>query len=235
MINKSTKRCFNTKISNIKYLSNDVMEVTFKIEDGIMDFTPGQFILIKVSESQKILRAYSVLKYNLETNEISVCIKRVESGVATKIIFDTFKVGLEVEITGAIGHELIVNKEHKNLLLVATDMGIAPMLCILEDLTKSDYNGKISFMYGTRTRNELFYLEKILNIVATNSNVEFMPVLSDEYDENTFKGSVTQAIEDIYINDKYIYMCGSKQIANSFKEILTEKGFNLSKFYSESV
>lgn len=230
----SIKRNFNTKISKINYLSEDVMEITFKIEDGVMDFTPGQFILINVSDTPKIMRTYSVLNYNLDTNEVTVAIKKVENGKATTIIFDTFKVGMEVEITGAMGKDLIVNKEHKDLLLVATGIGITPILCILEDLVKSDYDGKISFMYGTRTRKELFYLEKILNIVASNSNVEFRPVLSHEYDENTFKGYVTHAIADMNLDNKHIYMCGSKMVATSFKETLESKGFDLSKFYCES-
>lgn len=229
------KRDFKTQISKINYLSEDVMEITFKIvESDRMCFTPGQFILIKISSEPMIMRAYSVLDYNLKTNELSVAIKKVEGGKGTSIIFDTFKVGMEIDIMGPMGKDLIVDKNEKDLVLVATGIGITPILCILKDLVKSNYDGKVTFLYGARTQSELFYLEDIKNIEKENDNVEFISVLSREERENTFKGYVTDVIKDIDLTNKHIYMCCSRNVAKSFKDTLIEKEFDLSKFSCES-
>lgn len=110
------KKEFETIISKINYLSEGVMEITFKIiNSDRMCFSPGQFIIIKISNEPMIMRTYSVLNYNIETNEISVAIKKVEGGQGTSIIFENFKVGMKVDIMGAMGKDLIVNKDEKKL------------------------------------------------------------------------------------------------------------------------
>lgn len=231
----SSKRDFKTQISKINYLSEDVMEITFKIvESDRMCFTPGQFMLIKISSEPMIMRAYSVLDYNQETNELSVAIKKVEGGKGTSIIFDTFKVGMEVNIVGPMGDKLIVDKNEKDLVLVATGIGITPILCILKDLVNSNYDGKVTFIYGARTQSELFYLNDIKNIEKENDNIEFIPVLSREKLEGSRSGYVTDIIKEMDLNNKHIYMCCSRAVASSFKEALELKGFNLSKFSCES-
>lgn len=229
------KRDFKTQISKINYLSEDVMEITFKIvESDRMCFTPGQFILIKISSEPMIMRAYSVLDYNLKTNELSLAIKKIEGGKGTSIIFDTFKVGMEVDIMGPMGKDLIVDKNEKDLLLVATGIGITPILCILKDLVKSNYDGKVTLLYGARTQAELFYLEDIKNIEKENDNIEFISVLSREILEGSYAGYVTDVIKNMDLDKKHIYMCCSRAVASSFKEVLELKGFDLSKFSCES-
>ena len=231
----SKRNNFETAISNIKYLSSDVMEITFKImSHERMSFIPGQFILVKISNSPMIMRPYSVLNYNTSTNEVSIAVKKVEGGEGTKIIFDTFKLGLEVEIMGAMGESLIVDKKEADLLLVATGIGITPIMCILKDLHNSNYSGNITFMYGARTKSELFYLDEIEKIISENKNIKFNSVLSREAVEGSYKGYVTDLVKDMNLEGKHIYMCSSRAVASSFKEVLEMKKFNLSKFSCES-
>lgn len=231
----SSKRDFKSVISNMVFLANDVVEITFKItEEDRMCFTPGQFILVKISNSPMIMRAYSVLKYNLDTNEISVAVKRVEGGQGTNIIFNDFKIGMNIDLMGPMGNDLIVDKNNDDILLVATGIGITPIMCILEDLVSSNYTGQITFLYGARTSSELFYKEDIEKLISSNHNVKFIPVLSRDNIEGIYKGYVTDAINDINLDNKHIYMCCSRNVAASFKEKLVTKGFDLANFHCES-
>lgn len=229
------KKDFKTVISKMINLSDDVMEITFKItEDDRMCFSPGQFIIVKISDNPMIMRAYSVLNYDTDTNELSIAVKKVEGGQGTTIIFNDFKVGMEVNIMGAMGKDLIVDKNEKDLVLVATGIGITPILCILNDLVNSKYDGDITFIYGARTKKELFYLKDIENIEKENKNIRFIPVLSRESIEGSHKGYVTDIIKEINLDNQHIYMCCSRSVASSFKEVLESKGFDLSKFSCES-
>ena len=76
-----------TRISNIIMLAEDVMEITFKLADNeVMNFTPGQFIIVEVSSQPNVSRTYSVLDYNLEANEIKIAVRKVEGGQATTMV-----------------------------------------------------------------------------------------------------------------------------------------------------
>ena len=225
---------YSGEISAFKFLAEDVVEITFKLIVGKMDFTPGQFIIVEVSKEPSITRAYSVVEYNLETNEIKIGVKKVQNGQATTIIFNDFKVGMNIQITGPMGGELIVDKSAKELLLAATGIGITPMICILNDLVATNYNGKIDFLYGARTKNDLVYSDEIIELASKNPNINFIPVLSREALEGFKKGRITDFIKDIDLSNKTIYMCGSEAVVTSFKEKLIELGFDMSKFKSES-
>lgn len=228
-------RSFISSISNIKMLSKDAMEITFKLPDGEkMDFTPGQFILVEVESELNITRAYSVLEYNLESNEIKIAVRKVEGGQATTIIFSEFKVGRTVKLTGAMGQELIVDKTNQNLVLVAAGIGITPIMCVLNDLVKTGYKGSIEFIHGARVYSDLFYIDEIKDIVSKNENVKYLPILSGEFIEGIPCGYVTEAVKDIDLTDKHVYMCSSPIAASSFKEVLVNKSFDLSKFNCES-
>ena len=77
---------YNTVISGLRFLTEDVVEIAFKLSDGQkIDFTPGQFILVEVSQNPNVMRAYSVLDYNVEKNELKIGVKKVENGQATTI------------------------------------------------------------------------------------------------------------------------------------------------------
>ena len=226
---------FKTIISNLKYLSKDVLEITFKItNEEKMCFTPGQFIIVKIDSANSIMRAYSVLKYDYDKNEITIAVKKVEGGKGTSIIFNSFELGQEIEIMGAMGDKLIVDKSKKDLVLVATGIGITPIICILNDLVESNYDGNVEFLYGARTKDELFYINEITKASLSNLNINFKAVLSREVTEFSYKGYVTDILKDMDLNNKHIYMCSSRAVASSVKSVLEDKGFDLSSFSCES-
>ncbi len=226
---------YMTRISNIIMLAEDVMEITFKLADNeVMNFTPGQFIIVEVSSQPNVSRTYSVLDYNLEANELKIAVRKVEGGQATTIIFNEFRVGREVKLMGAMGQELIVDKSNKELILVATGIGITPILCVLKDLVKSSYDGQIEFIHGARTLSELFYIDEIKELASKNKNIRYIPVLSKDVVKNIPSGYVTDVVKDMNLTNKDIYMCSSPVVAKSFKEVLINKNFDLSKFKCES-
>lgn len=226
---------YNTKISGLKFLTKDVVEITFKLKDGQkMNFIPGQFVIVEVQSQPNVSRAYSVLDYNLETNEVKIAVRKVEGGQATTIIFNEFRIDREVKLMGALGGELIVDKNNKELVLVATGIGITPILCILKDLVDSNYDGKIEFIHGARTVSELFYMNEIKELVASNDNIEYIPILSKDVVDDMRFGYVTDIAKDMELSNKHIYMCSSPIVAKSFKELLIEKEFDLSSFSCES-
>ena len=54
------------------------MEITFKIiEDDRMCFTPGRFIIVKISDNPMIMRACSVLNYDTDSNELLIVVKKL--------------------------------------------------------------------------------------------------------------------------------------------------------------
>lgn len=227
-------KSLKTIITSLRLINHDVMEIGFKIKEDTMDFIPGQFISVKLSTNPFIVRPYSVLRYDRVANEVYIGVKRVAGGVATSRIYETFRCGMEVEIMGAMGDSLIVDKSNKDIVLVATGIGITPILCVLEDLVNSKYNGNIELVYGNTTLKELYYLDKIEALISNSNNIKLTKVISREEVQGIRKGYVTDVIKEMDLTGKYIYMCSSNKVASSLKDALVNMNFDLSKFSCES-
>lgn len=223
---------FSTTIKEIKKIHEEVLEITLSLpKDYKFDIISGQFIIIKFIGFN---RAYSILDYNEHLNEMKLAIKKVENGKGTTIIFDTYKKGTIVDISKPMGKKLIIDKKHKDIMLVATGIGIVPIYYMLKDLCET-HQGKVTLLYGSRTLNDLYYNESILNIKKLmGEDLEYIPVLSREKTEGIHMGYITDLITKEKILNKHIYMCSSKQVAKSFKEKLEFLDFNINNFKHES-
>ena len=231
---KKTEK-IQTTIVDIKYPADDIMEITFKINGKRIYFTPGQFIDVEISKEENVIRAYSVLRYNIDKNEISIAVKKVPNGIGTTIMFNSFRVGMSINISSAKGKDLIIDKNSEELLLVATGIGVTPIYCILEDLIKSNFKGKATFVYGIRHEKELYYFNELKKILANRHlNIDMIPVVSDQDSYHGHKGYVTDIIKDMNLNAKKIYLCSSKIVENALTELLVKKNFDLKQFFCES-
>lgn len=212
-------------ITEIKEVHKEVLEITLKLPEEYPNIIPGQFIVINIAEGIK--RAYSILDFDNDT--IKLLTKKVEGGKGTSIIFSEYKEGMIIDITKPTGKKLIVDKS-SNITLVATGIGIVPIYCILKDLAASNHN--VELIYGSRYLDDLYYNDKILEVIK-DTNIKYTQVLSREYIEGIHKGYVTDVIRCRDLSDRKIYMCSSKQVAESFKSVLDELGFDINNFKHE--
>lgn len=229
-----SKEEFEATISQINYIQKDVMEVIFDLGDNKVNYTAGQFILVRIGDKPKVNRAYTISGFDKERNELRLTIKKVKDGYGTKIIFDTYKVGKKVILEGPMGHELIVDKNSENILLVAAGIGITPFVPILKDLKASKYKGNVTLVHGARYEKELFYKDEINSLIKGEFNMNFIPVLSREKDFNGAKGYVTDVIKDLDLNNTKVYMCAAQKVADGVEEVLKGKSFNIEDFFVEA-
>ncbi len=229
---KLSKIEVDADIKKISYLQPDVMEIIFDLGENDVNYTPGQFALVKIEENTS--RAYTISGFDKAKNEMRITIKKVSNGYGTGIIFDTFKEDMKVSLKGPMGHELIVDKSSEKILLLSAGIGITPFVPILKDLSESGYEGEVRLVHGARYKNELYYLDEINEVVYKNENINFIPVLSREKDFDGAKGYITDIVKDLDLNDTKIYMCSSPQVAKSIDKLLDEKGFDKDNFCLES-
>ncbi len=229
-----SKTEFEATISKINYLQKDVMEIVFDLGDRKVKYTAGQFISIRIMESPKQNRAYTISGFDKEKNELRITVKKVENGFGTGIIFDTFKEGMKIILDGPMGHELIVDKDSNNVVLIAAGIGITPFVPILKDLKVSNYKGNVVLIYGARYEKELIYKEEINEIIKDQPNIKFEPVLSREKEYKGKKGYVTDVIKDMDLDNSKIYMCAAPKVAEGIEKVLEEKNFDMNNFCVES-
>ncbi len=196
---------------------------------------------LKMVNDEEIFRAYSMSNHPAEGNIVSLTIRiatppfdrakggwmDVNPGICSSYVFAQ-KPGDKVTISGPYG-EFFIKPTENEMLYVGGGAGMAPMRSHLYHLFHTLKTGrKVTFFYGGRTKQELFYIEEFREIEKAFPNFRFAVALDNPLPEDNwvlkkdlddpngdgFKGYVHQVVIDEYLSkheapeDIELYFCG---------------------------
>ncbi len=194
-----------------------------------------------MKNDEEVVRAYSMASYPAEGREIMLNVRvatppwdrdrntwmNVNPGVASSYIFN-LKPGDKAIVSGPYG-EFFINESDAEMLYVGGGAGMAPRRSHLYELFKTMKTGrKVTYWYGGRSREELFYIHYFRDLEKNFPNFKFYMVLSeplpednwvekknmDDLEGDGFLGFVHQAVIDQYLvnhdapEDIEFYFCG---------------------------
>jgi Na+-transporting NADH:ubiquinone oxidoreductase subunit F len=197
---------------------------------------------------EETIRAYSMANYPAEGNIISLNVRiatppfdrntgtwaaGIKPGIASSYIF-SLKPGDKVMMSGPYGDFHILETK-REMLYVGGGAGMAPLRSHLLHLfnTMKTTDRKVTYWYGARSVNEIFYEEDFREIERQYPNFTFNIALSDPRPEDNWKGYVGfihQVILENYLADHEApedieyYMCGPGPMANAVKVMLDNLG-----------
>lgn len=226
---------------DIKYSDMDIDD-RFKSEWDKFKLWP-----LTCKNEEETIRAYSMANYPAEGNIITLNVRiatppfdrstgtwkaGVKPGIASSYIF-SLKPGDKVTMSGPYGdfHILETNNE---MLYIGGGAGMAPLRAQLLHLFNTVKTGrKVSYWYGARSKNEIFYEEDFRAIEKEFPNFKFHIGLSEPRPEDNWTGPVGfihQVIYDNYLKDHEApedieyYMCGPGPMSNAVKVMLDNLG-----------
>jgi len=196
---------------------------------------------LKMVNDEEIFRAYSMSNHPAEGNIVSLTIRiatppfdrakggwmDVNPGICSSYVFGC-KPGDKVTISGPYG-EFFIKETETEMLYVGGGAGMAPMRSHLYHLFHTLKTGrKVTFFYGGRTKQELFYVEEFRAIEKNFPNFRFAVALDNPLPEDNwvlkkdlddpegdgFKGYVHQVVIDEFLakheapEELELYFCG---------------------------
>ena len=118
-------------------------------------FIPGQFLTAILSNGQLTIRRSYSLASSTDKDYIELCIKKVDKGPATNILFN-LNTGDKIDFMGPLGMFVVKNKD-KKIVLISTGTGIGPFRSIIHD----NPNSKIMLLTGYRSEDEVLYDDEL--------------------------------------------------------------------------
>lgn len=138
------------------------------------------------------------------------------AGTGSSYVFKLIA-GDEVKLVGPFG-DFKINESKREMVYLGGGAGMAPLRSHLSYLFETENtNRKVSFWYGARTVNDLFYQEYFEKLENNHANFSFHPSLSDiKQDEkwDGYKGFVHQYLMENYLESHphpeqiEYYLCG---------------------------
>ena len=211
----------------------------------------GLFTL-KCKNTEETVRAYSMANYPAEGDRIMLTVRiatppfkpkpqvgfqNVPPGIASSYIF-TLKPGDKVLMSGPYGdfHPILDSKAE--MIWVGGGAGMAPLRAQIMHLTKTlrIRDRKMSFFYGARALNEVFYLRDFLELEKEFPNFKFHLALdrpdpaADAAGVKYTAGFVHDVMYKTYLKDHpapediEYYMCGPGPMSNAVNNMLYNLG-----------
>jgi Na(+)-translocating NADH:ubiquinone oxidoreductase F subunit len=152
--------------------------------------------------------------------------------VGSSYVFN-LKMGDIVHAVGPFG-DFHIRPTQREMIYIGGGAGMAPLRAHISHLLETDQSArKISFWYGARSRQELFYDEYFERLAELHQNFTFVPALSSPLEEDRWEGH-SGFIHDVLFN-RYLashpnpraaeyYLCGPPMMIKACNRMLAELG-----------
>ncbi len=200
----------------------------------------------KLVNTEPIFRAYSMANHPAEGDIIMLNIRiatpppdrekggweDVPPGIASSYVFSR-KPGDKVTISGPFG-EFFIQETDREMVYIGGGAGMAPLRSHLYHLFHTLKTGrKVSYWYGARNPNEVFYEDHFRKIEEEFPNFTFHIAMSEPRPEDNWDGYVGfihQVVYDHYLKDHpapedvEYYLCGPPLMLQSALGMLDDLG-----------
>ncbi len=153
-------------------------------------------------------------------------------GVGSSYVFN-LKPGDIISGVGPFG-DFHIKPTQREMVYIGGGAGMAPLRAHLSHLLETERTlRKISFWYGARSKQEIFYEDYFQNLAKTHRNFAFNLALSSPLPEDNWAGPVGfihEVVLEKYLNEhadpKVIeyYLCGPPMMIKACTRMLTELG-----------
>ena len=207
---------------------------------------------LKCKNDEPTVRAYSMANYPAEGDLIMLTVRiatppfkpkpqvgfmDVMPGIASSYIF-TLKPGDKVTMSGPYGDFHPIFDSKREMMWIGGGAGMAPLRAQIMHMLRTLHttDRKMSYFYGARALNEVFYLEDFLQLERDFPNFSFHLALdrpdpaADAAGVKYTPGFVHQVIYDTYLKDHEApedieyYMCGPGPMSKAVEGMLDSLG-----------
>jgi CDP-4-dehydro-6-deoxyglucose reductase, E3 len=229
------ERTLACRIESMSRLAPDVLGVRLRLPPNAeLAFHPGQYI--DVIGHGGLRRSYSVANAPAADRHIELHIRQVAGGAMSEYWFERAQPNDLLRLHGPLGTFFLRDVGGRDLVLLATGTGIAPIKAMLESLAR-DHSAAtppatVTVYWGGRQLEDLYW-----NPEEAGGRVKFVPVLSRATAAwEGVRGHVQEAAlaggHDL--TNAVVLACGSDAMIHGSRETLLAAGVDSRRFHSDA-
>ena len=157
----------------------------------------------------------------------------IPPGVGSSYVFG-LNPGDRITLSGPYGDFLVDEESDREMCFVGGGAGMAPMRShILHQLNGLGTARKITFWYGARSRQEMFYHEEFQDLAERFDNFSYYVALSEPLPEDNWQGLtgfIHESLYEAYLKDHEdpaeieYYLCGPPPMIAALEKMLDNLG-----------
>lgn len=220
-----------TLVSN-EEVGPSIHVLTFALgADDSVEFVPGQYVTFYLPKDGKTLtRSYSIYSSADVHDRLSFLIKRVPQGFGSNLLCDLAPAAHPaLPALFPLGKFLLQDPGSRSVVLVATGVGLAPFVPMLERLRRDWPETPTWLFWGNRYESDLVGRPTLDELARTWPRFRFVPILSRPPEGSAWTGAaghveehVRSALPDLSGAD--VYLCGATPMVNQMQALSLELG-----------
>jgi NAD(P)H-flavin reductase len=179
--------------------------------DQPVPYRAGQYVSVEVPQRRRLWRYLSPANAPRPDGVVEFHIRAVKGGWVSRAVVGHGRIGDVWRIGPPMGRLGVDRRAGRDVLMVAGGTGIAPMRAILEELSRWGDNPAVQVFFGGRTRADLYDLDILHGLAATNPWLTVVPVVESEL---RVPGAEHGTLADVVTRrgawtDRDVLVCGS--------------------------
>lgn len=231
-----------------KRLTHDITELVVRTDTPV-SYQPGQFANLTLASLPDLARSYSFAsvsstsapasslnRFQNKENTLSFFVREVPGGRFSGAINQKDLTGERIDVKGPLG-DFWLRPAQNPIVMVAGGSGLAPVIAMLEAEVKQSRHRPLLLLFGARSQQDLYALERIDNIRRHwHASFEFIPVLSDEAGTSNWSGKrglVSDFIQPALLPESHAYLCGPPAMIDAAETVLKKLGVSAQHIYAD--
>ena len=218
--------------------STGTIRIGFEVADGdSFRFDPGQFVGIEAEFPGRGFRRspYCILSDPAEAPRFDLLVRAVPEGPLS-LYLAALRPGDEVVFRGPTGRSMVPRHDDRELVLMATGTGVAPLLSLARHLLTNDYPQPISLWWGLRLVEDICLTDELEALAATYDRFSYGITLSQPPAEWTgLEGRLGESVPPLLptLGGKHYYLVGNGAMLEEMALALSDLGVVQQFIYKE--
>jgi ferredoxin-NADP reductase len=214
------------------------VRVRFEVADGQpFEFSPGQFVGIEAHfEGRGFRRSpYCILSAPADAPRFDLLVRAVPQGPLS-LYLAGLRPGDEVAFRGPTGRSMVPRHPDRELVLLATGTGVAPLVSLARHLLATGYPHPISLWWGLRLVEDICLTEELDALAREYGRFTYAITLSQPpADWKGLRGRVGESVPPLLptLGGKHYYLVGNGAMLEEMALALSDLGVVQQHIYKE--
>lgn len=228
---------YTCEVESMVALTSDIRALRLCLQNaGGFRFVAGQFVNVEVPGVRES-RSYSMANPPSDAAHIELIVRLLPGGKFSEHLEAGLQVGDRLRVQGPYG-QLKIRLSHRPIVAIAGGSGIAPILAMLTDLADKGNNRKVTFFFGARRFQDLFFADRLRDLQHRMPSLEVVYSVLEGAPPGWAgeTGSLTDAVSNRMgsLEGFDAYLCGPPGMIDAARKLLVQRGVRPRNIYLDA-
>ncbi|MGH9278602.1 MAG: ferredoxin--NADP reductase [Acidimicrobiales bacterium] len=207
------------------------------VDDQPFAYQPGSFVGIEGYLEVGYRRSpYCIMSPPSDGRRFDLAVRVVPEGPLSKHLASV-RPGDEILFRGPKGRSMVPKHRDRDLVLIATGVGVGPFYALASHLLGQGFNRRIDLFWGLRLVDDIWLIDELDTLHAAHPRFSYRISLSQPPEEWTgLRGRVTDSVPPqlSHLGGTYFYLCGNGAMIAEMAPALSDVGVSQEFIHEEA-